>query len=83
MGSFVTGLFQNIQEQTKGLVFVLADEQAIRRYRCLSPTLGESSNLKSSWRTILSKNFQLPFLISPKPDNKLYTKEKVFRLKTQ
>ena len=35
MGSFVTGLFQNIQEQTKALVFafifvfVLVDEQAI------------------------------------------------------
>ena len=35
IGSFVTGLFQNIQEQTKALVFVfefvfvLVDEQAI------------------------------------------------------
>ena len=29
MGSFVTGLFQNIQEQTKALVFVLVGEQAI------------------------------------------------------
>ena len=29
MGSFVTGLFQNILEQTKALVFVLVDEQAI------------------------------------------------------
>ena len=35
MGSFVTGLFEKIQEQTKALVFVfvfcvLVDEQAIR-----------------------------------------------------
>ena len=33
MGSFVTGLFQNIQEQTKALVFVfvfvLVGEQAV------------------------------------------------------
>ena len=33
-GSFVTGLFQNIQEQTKALVFVfvLVDEQAITEF---------------------------------------------------
>ena len=35
MGLFVTGLFQNIQEQTKALVFVfvfvLVDEQAITK----------------------------------------------------
>ena len=49
---------------------------AARRYSCLSPVLGKSSCLKSGWTTSFSKNFQLPFLIFPKPENKLYTKER-------
>ena len=49
---------------------------AARRYSCLSPVLGKSSCLKSGWTTSFSQNFQLPFLIFPKPENKLYTKER-------
>ena len=35
IGSFVTGLFQNIQEGKKALVLVLVDEQDISTHACL------------------------------------------------
>ena len=67
--------FENkLQKETFGCFPLLGIlKAAARRYSCLSLTLGKRSCLISNWTTIFSKNVQLPFLIFPKPDNKLYT----------
>ena len=70
--------FENkLQKETFGCFPLLGIlKAAARRYSCLSLTLGKRSCLMSDWTTIFFKKFQLPLLIFPKPENKLYTKER-------
>ena len=51
---------------------------AARKQSCLSLTLGKSAASKMVEQQSSPKKFQLPHLFLPKPENKLYTRERVF-----